>query len=280
MNYNNFKKELGQNFIRDEDVLDDFLAKIDPKEDEYIIEIGPGDGALTERLIPNSKKAISIEVDGELVGLLNIKFKDVELEEPISNKWKVTNQNVLALDISKTIKELIENNKEKNIKIKIVGSLPYNISKPIIQKFIEFEYDTITELNGSTPEIYFLIQKEVAEDYEAKAPKSSFLSNYLQVYAKAKYLMTIDKEMFEPEPKVDGGLLKITIGNELTKKMSLEEKQKLIKFIHAGFASPRKTLLNNFKNIDFDLNKLKELKLKELIRPAELSFKDWINLYK
>ena len=229
MNYTNFKKELGQNFLRDEDVLDEFLGVIDPKEDEYIIEIGPGDGALTERLIPNSKKVISVEVDGELVSLLNNKFKDVELEEPISNKWKVTNQNVLALDINKTITELIDStnkNEDKKkgskIKIKIVGSLPYNISKPIIQKFIEFDYASIPSLNGNKPEIYFLIQKEVAYDYAALAPKSSFLSNYLQVYAKAEYIMTIGKDMFEPEPKVDGGVLKISIGSKLTEKMTDE----------------------------------------------------------
>lgn len=270
MNYTNYKKELGQNFIRDEDILDLFVKKINPEKDDLIIEIGPGDGALTERLVERCKKMISIEVDGELVTLLQTKFME-------NLNLKVTNKNVLDLNIEETIKELTYGSNKYNIKI--VGSLPYNISKKIIQKFIEFDYETIPEIKDNKPEIYFLIQKEVAEDYTALSPKSSFISNYLQVYGSSEYILTIEKEMFEPEPKVDGGVIKITIGNKLTKDMALPEKQKLIKFIHAGFASPRKTLLNNLRNIYYDTDKFKALKLKDLIRPAEVEFKDWIKIY-
>jgi len=185
----NFKRYFGQNFLTSDEELIKFVSHIAPKENDLIIEIGPGEGVLTHFLAKSNAKVICIEIDKDLLPTLKSTFEKYPNVE-------IQNSDFLQLDL----KELLNETNIKDTKcLKIVGSLPYNISKKIIKKCLE-------EIVGMKYELVFLLQKEVAEDYAENPPRASFLSNYIKLFGKCTYCMTISKDFFYPVPKVDGGV--------------------------------------------------------------------------
>ncbi|QQR93858.1 ribosomal RNA small subunit methyltransferase A [bacterium] len=258
MNHN-FKKHFGQNFLQSEYYLHEILNVINPTNQELILEVGPGDGSLTEKLIDSEATIISIEIDRTLYTGLKEKFLSLNKK----NNWSLVEDDILNLEL---------NNFGAT---KLVGNLPYNISKKIISNF----------LNSNIETGVFLIQKEVAEDYSGKVPNSTSLANIVQSFGSCEYLLTVPKKHFFPAPKVDGGLIKIVKNTDL----NFENRDKLIKFIHAMFASPRKTIGNNLKNYLSSFNEnigrdeieriLSNLQIKLTSRPQEIEFKNFIAIF-
>lgn len=249
----NFKKQFGQNFLRNDVWAEKMTSYLDIQEDEMVIEIGPGQGALTEKLLETKAQVFSIEIDKELLPFLNTKFAD-------KPNFNLINSDIMELDI--------ESKGPKHYKV--CGSLPYNISKNIISKFL---------LAKNKPQkMVFIIQKEVAEDYSAKAPKSSFLSNFVQAYSDVTYKNTIPRTDFYPTPEVHGGIIAFE-----NIKEKLLDPEKLIRFIKLGFSQPRKKLSANITSLFLNKQKAEEaltsIGLKDNIRPSELSFLDWRNLH-
>lgn len=246
----NFKKSFGQNFLKYETDAKKFASYLN-KDIADVVEVGPGDGKLTKQILDLGFNLTSVEVDTDLYQTLENKFNP-------TGKFKLERNDIL---------EYRPDFKEYSL----IGSLPYNISKQIILKFLIEE--------NQPKEMILLIQKEVAHDYAAKVPNSTFLHNMVRIYGEVEYMSTIAKKNFFPEPKVDGGIIKIIIKNKKT-----EETENLAKFIRNGFMKPRKTLSNNLSSI-YNLdkteltNKLKELNIKELARPAEIEFENWKKLY-
>jgi 16S rRNA (adenine1518-N6/adenine1519-N6)-dimethyltransferase len=225
---------------------------LDLKPDEMVIEIGPGQGVLTEKLIATNAQIFSVEIDTELLPILSGKFSGFK-------NFNLINSDIMQLDI--------ESKGPKHYKV--CGSLPYNISKNIISKFL---------LTKNKPEdMVFIIQKEVAEDYSATSPKSSFLSNFAQAYSDVMYKDTIPRTDFYPTPEVNGGIIVFT-----NIKEKLSDPEKLIKFIKIGYSQPRKKLSANISSMFVNKQKAEEalisLGLKDTVRPSELTFDDWIKL--
>lgn len=262
-----FKKEYGQNFLVGKNFAFELVDALDIQPTDTVIEIGPGDGMVTNIILDLNPdiKLFCIEIDYDLLPNLIKRFSSKE-------NFKLIHRDILEINFEEFIQE-------HNISgdIKIIGSLPYNISKKIIDRFLTYS----TSLNGNTQitRMSFIIQEEVAKDYVAQPPKSTFLSNYVKFFGDARKLKSIPAHKFYPMPKVNGAILQFILNG----KIAPDTDQKR-KFIKAGFVSPRKTLYRNLRNLpQFNKSDLmtifKEIGISEKSRPAELSFDQWNRLY-
>ncbi len=250
------KKHLGQNFLKSGKALRDIVLAAKISEKDTVVEIGPGKGALTEKVLESAGKVIAIEKDTELLPLLEERF-----EEEIKNKKFILKEDdILTFDLSKLPK-----------KYKVVANIPFYITGAILEKFLE---------SKNQPECMALIvQKEVAERIVARDGKESILSMSVRVFGEPKFVGKIPARYFSPEPKVDSAILLIeNIKNTLKDK----DKDKFFKFVKVGFSQKRKTLLKNLSGIGIkreDLeSKFKELNLDLNIRAEKLNLTDWLSL--
>lgn len=257
----NFKKKFGQNFLRGTKFVDKLLEPLGLVEGDVVLEIGPGDGIVTKKILATGAKVICIEIDYDLIVKLIQRFGANE-------NFKIVHKDILDVDI---IEVLRENNVTE---IKIAGSLPYNISKKIIDKIFRFNLENADK---KVRVMSFIVQDEVAKDYVAKAPKASFLSNYAKIFSEVKKLESIPASAFIPKPKVNGGILLFKLRDKIP-----PYHKELSKLIRTGFSSPRKKVISNLGNV-FDKKRIqeifKELNLGENSRAADLEFEDWVAIY-
>ena len=257
-NKHKHKKEFGQNFLREQIYLDKIMENSMPKVDETVLEIGPGDGALTELMLEKSKEVICVEIDNDLEKLLTNKFKD-------KSNFKLIMKDILKVDFKDEIGK----------KVRVIANIPYYITSPIINKLIENrEY---------VDEIYIMVQKEVAERVTSKPGKSScsILTMAVKYFADSEYLFTIPKDAFEPAPKVDSAFMKI-----IPRKDNIYEKlvseELYFKYVKAGYASKRKNILNNFSALGYEKAYLKELlgsiNIDSNLRAEDLSIDDFVKI--
>lgn len=260
----NFKKEFGQNFLKNSKYAKKLVEYSNPELSDTVIEIGPGDGLVTSLLLEVYKKVFSIEVDYDLLPKLLKRFHGKE-------NFELVHEDILKINF-------LEFTKKYNITpekpVNIAGSLPYNISKKIIADFLKLKAQGILNIKTMT----FIVQEEVAKEYVAAVPKSSFLSNYLKIYGRSRKFETIPADQFFPTPKVNGAILYIQ-PDEIIRPEYIQ----IAKFIKEGFKNPRKTVSNNLKSIKEFNGKigevLSQLNIKSTARPAELTFEEWIKLY-
>lgn len=254
------KKQFGQNFLLNHEVAIRFVDTAEIKEDDTVIEIGPGGGMITQYLIGNVKKLIAVEVDKRFVTDLTNSY----IDKVKSAKFEIINEDILKIEPEKL--GLSNNN------YKVIGSLPYNISKNIIKKFLEAEIKPIS--------LTVIIQKEVAFDYSAEPPKATFLSNYAKIFSSVELGRVIPKNMFKPEPKVDGAIVKFDINYD----DDIEDKRHFSKFLKSAFLNRRKKLVNNLNSIykreKDEIRKFyKKLDLEENARASEVTFDQWKKIY-
>ena len=236
--YENLKKKFGQNFLIDKNILRK-ISDLIPKENLNIIEIGPGDGRLTEYIIKkNPKKLTLIEKDSDLMGTLNKMF----------SKYK--NVNILNLDFLKI--------EIKNRYQLIISNLPYNISSQIIAK--------ISLLNNPPDLLILMFQKEFAKRLTEK--KINSINSLVNCFYKINLKFEVSRNCFRPIPKVDSSVVLF-----IKKKDNLLERYEIDKFIEFKrnlFSHKRKTLKNLLRKFklssEYNLNlRVEELELKELI---------------
>ena len=257
------KKSLGQNFLKDEAVLDRIIKAANLSKEDVVVEIGPGRGSLTEKLAQVCGKVIAIEIDERLVEVLHTKF--------VGNE----NIEIIASDILKiNLPELIIEHGLDKTGYKVVANLPYYITSPIVRLLLETKYPPT--------EMVVMVQKEVAERIVAKKGAMSILAVSVQYYAKAEFLFTVFKESFEPMPKVDSAIIRVTRNVE-RETFSKEETKKFFRIVKSGFSAKRKTLINNLSNGLQLEKKLVEEKLVSLgfppnTRAQELGVEDWRKL--
>ncbi len=245
----NFKKKFGQNFLQHAMWVERLVEAADLNSEDIVIEIGPGDGVVTERIAQSCKELTSLEIDSELIPELTEKLA-------IYPNIKIVESDILQNDLSFL----------KDKKYKVVASLPYNISKKIINKFL---------LSDNPPvQMALLIQREVALDYVSHKPDAKFLGTAAQGYADIELTTTVPRNAFYPIPKVDGGILKFT-----NIKPKYKDLEKLLKFIKLGYSAPRKKLSGNLSNVGYDKtqieNLLLALHLSATARAQELDLNDW-----
>ena len=260
-------KGLGQNFIIDDEVIEDIVKGANVTKEDLVIEIGPGIGSLTKILLENAKKVICIELDRKMIKLLNDRFfmyKNLEL----------INQDILKIDLQKLIKE--EKSKSEIRNVKIVANLPYYITTPIIMKLVEENLDIES--------ITVMIQKEVAERLIAiPGTRNAGAITYTVYYnCESEKIREVDRTCFIPEPEVTSEVIKLKIREQ--KSVNVTNEKIMFNIIKSAYMQRRKTLLNSLTNVGFFKNKeqginiLKKLGLREDIRPENLSIEDFARL--
>jgi len=255
------KKSLGQNFLKSERALSKIIEAGDIKSGETVLEIGPGLGALTERLLATGARVLAIEKDDNLYESLKQKFS----QEITEGKLILIHDDILNFEAISY--------KLQAGSYKLIANIPYNLTGAIFKKFLETD---------SQPEkIVLLVQKEVAERIVAKDNKESILSISIKVYGAPKYIETVKAGSFAPSPKVDSAIIEIS---NISKDNFTEFTEKtFFEALKAGFQSKRKKLSSNLSNLypkERVLNAFKELKLDENVRAEDLNVKEWIEIVK
>lgn len=223
-----YKKSLGQNFLKDKNIIKKISDNINPNENDLIVEIGPGAGALTNELVKKNCDIICFEIDERL--------KEI-LEAINSDRINIVFKDFLKVNLS----EYVDTKKYNHIYF--VGNLPYYITTAIINKII----------SESDPyEIIIMVQKEVGERFSSKPNSKNYnsLSVFLQYNFDIKKIVNVPKQSFTPVPKVDSVVIKL----KKNKKYIVNDEEYFYKFVKDAFTQKRKNLRNNLKN--YDLNKL------------------------
>jgi len=214
------KKSLGQHFLHSKSYLNAVADAAHIKEGDAVVEIGPGEGALTEVLLERGARVTAIEKDSRLIPLLREKFKHFDI-----SKFQVTEGDALEFDIAKL---KIEN-------FKLIGNIPYYITGALFKKFLTSPHQPST--------LVFLIQKEVAERI-ARSKKESILSLSIKAYGTPKYIKTVPAGAFCPPPKVDSAILAV---ENISRKNFVDNahEAKFFELVKKGFSQKRKFLKNN-----------------------------------
>ncbi|MBT3518147.1 MAG: 16S rRNA (adenine(1518)-N(6)/adenine(1519)-N(6))-dimethyltransferase RsmA [Candidatus Marinimicrobia bacterium] len=246
-----FRKKWGQNFLADGNLLDRIARTIDPKETDSILEIGPGEGALTERIFPYVDEMAAIEIDPMLI-------------EYLQNRESLKGLHVVHGDI---LLQEIENIPIKN-PVRVIGNIPYNITSPIIFWLIEqLDY---------WGDAFIMMQKEVAERLSAKVGTKAYgrFTIVVGAYLNMEYCFTIPPDVFIPKPKVDSAIIRFT--KKEIPIVSDEKYGRFNKLVATAFSQRRKMLRNTLKGWDFP-DSLKE-KIDFTRRPESLTIEEFASM--
>lgn len=247
------KRSLGQNFLIDQDVIERILGAFDPTEHDIVLEIGPGRGALTERLIERSGRVYALEFDRDLAPLLRQKFAKHE-------NFSLIEGDALKLDFAGLERE--------GGKLRLIANLPYNISTAILQRLFSF------------PEIFedcvLMFQREVVERITAVPGTSArgYLTVLIEAHFQVEKLFDVPPTAFRPVPKVWSSVVRL-----LPNERSIPHEELFREVVGAGFAQKRKTILNNLKSKYPNSEQVLGLAGIDAKRRAEtLSLDEWIRL--
>ena len=238
------RKKWGQNFLRDPNTIGKILDCLNPDKGDIILEIGPGDGALTDCLSPLVKEIHAVEIDPLLVKLL---------EEKIYPNVKLYGEDILDWEMNRM-----------SGNIKIIGNLPYYISSPILFKLLE---------SNNWERMVLMFQKEVAQRIVSRLGNKSYgrLSVMCQVFCNVKIEFTVSKNVFHPKPEVDSAVTTFR-----PKEGSLPEITSFSKFVKQSFSQRRKKLENNLPSA-FNSGIIEKW---ADMRPEEISPIEFIQIYK
>lgn len=262
-----FKKNFGQNFLIDSNILENIIESAEITSDDCVLEIGPGIGSLTQFLAETAKKVICVEIDQHLIPILKETLKDY------------SNVEIIHGDILKTnIDEIILEKNDGN-PIKVVANLPYYITTPIIMDLLENhrKVDSIT----------VMIQKEVAERMQAGPKNKEYgaLSIAVQYYCNTAIDMIVPPSCFMPKPKVASAVITLHVLPE--PKILVPDEKLFFHIVKCAFGQRRKTLLNCLYNQGgFSFSKeeitsiLQDCNMDEKVRGEALSIEDFGNLCK
>lgn len=256
------KKKFGQNFLKDEKILNEIVDVSECDKDTLVIEVGPGLGSLTEVLCKKAGFVLAYEIDTELIPILkdNLKYYD---------NFEVINQDILNADINSDI-----NKYKKNFKnVYLVANLPYYITTPIILNTLS-KTDLITRY-------VMMMQKEVAERLTSKPKTKDYAAISIAILYRgiAKTRINVPRTAFIPAPNVDSAVVRLDLYEE--KKYFPQNEELFFDLVKLSFTQRRKTLVNNLSSKykkDFIYKMLNDNGYKESIRAEELSIDDFIKL--
>ena len=224
----NFQKKFGQNFLIDTHVLEKIIAAADVTKDDFVLEIGPGIGTMTQYLCEHARAVAAVEIDKNLIPILGDTLGAYDTVE-------IINQDILKVDIRKLADE-----KNGGRPIKVVANLPYYITTPIIMGLFESHVpiDSIT----------VMVQKEVADRMQVGPGTKDYgaLSLAVQYYAAPEIVAIVPPNCFMPRPKVGSAVIRLTRHKELP--VQVEDEKLMFRIIRASFNQRRKTLANGLKN--------------------------------
>ena len=232
-----FQKRFGQNFLIDTHVLDKIIAASEITKDDFVLEIGPGIGTMTQYLADAAREVIAVEIDDALIPILQDTLKE----------WD--NVSVIHGDILKTDINKIAEEKNQGKPIKVVANLPYYITTPIIMGLFESHVPVES--------ITVMVQKEVADRMQTGPGSKDYgaLSLAVQYYAKPEIVANVPPNCFMPRPKVGSAVIRLTRHKEMP--VQVDDEKLMFRLIRASFNQRRKTLSNSLKNSQ-ELNYSKE----------------------
>ncbi len=252
------KRSLGQHFLHSTAYLRAVADAGNVKAGDVVLEIGPGDGALTRELLARSAKVVAVEKDHRLIPLLAEKFAN----EITDGKLVLHEGDALEVDPATLGLE--------NHHFKLVANIPYYITGALFRKFLSGDMQPST--------LVFLVQKEVAERI-ARSKKESILSLSVKAYGMPKYVKTVPRGAFSPAPSVDSAILLISdISRE--KFNNSEHEQRFFELIHAGFAQKRKLLKRNIEGV-LGQNAAEKMALADIgekARSEDVPIEKWLTL--
>ena len=244
-------KRFGQNFLQDHNIIRKIISEIDPIENDLILEIGPGQGALTQYLVQSKAKLTAIEIDKRVIEDLQKRFSNLNLIQ----------QDFLDLELSHFASE--------SQKIRVVGNIPYNITSPILFKL--FDNNLIIR------DAVFMVQLEVAKRMTAKIGSKDYgiLSILLEYYGKTELAFKVSRNVFFPKPNVDSAIVHINFNN-LRNDTNFNLVFKSI--VKSSFGNRRKTLKNSLSNGIFADVNFSKCGIDLSLRAEQLNINDFIHL--
>ncbi|MBI2798591.1 ribosomal RNA small subunit methyltransferase A [Candidatus Saccharibacteria bacterium] len=249
------KKSFGQHWLFDQESLEKVVEAAELTKDDFVLEVGPGRGSLTELLARKAKAVIAVEADADLLPGLQAQFA-------LTSNVEIVEQDILKFDLSKLPPGY-----------KVVANIPYYLTSNLIRRLLEAP---------NSPSIMsLLIQEEVAERIVAKPGQMSILSVSVQYYATAHIVRAVSRELFQPVPNVDSAIIQIV---RRPKPAFTADTKKLFRLVKAGFGEKRKMLRNSLSGgLQLPTNEVESLleqaKLKPTARAQELSLDEWRRLY-
>ena len=246
-----FRKRWGQNFLADRNLLDKIVRTIDPKKSDSILEIGPGEGALTELIFPKVKEMVAIEIDPMLI-------------EHLKNRESLKGLNIVHGDV---LLQDIENLPVKNL-VRVIGNIPYNITSPIIFWLIE-------QLHF-WDDAFIMMQKEVAERLSAVVGTKAYgrFTVVVGAYLNMEYCFTIPPDVFIPKPKVDSAIIRFT--KKENPLISDEKYMRFNKLVSTAFSQRRKMLRNTLKGWEIHPDLQEQINFTR--RPETLTIEEFVSL--
>ncbi|MCX4028023.1 16S rRNA (adenine(1518)-N(6)/adenine(1519)-N(6))-dimethyltransferase RsmA [Endozoicomonas sp. SM1973] len=248
------RKRFGQNFLHDTGVIQRIIQAITPQQDQHLVEIGPGQGALTASLVASGSETHVIELDRDLVPGLLASFASY-------NNFHLHQGDALKFDF----KQLADPNQ----KIRVIGNLPYNISTPLLFHLFSFR-ELISDM-------HFMLQKEVVERLAAQPGEKAYgrLGIMAQYFCQIDYLFTVNPGAFKPAPKVDSAIVKLTPHRSI--EQPAEDIKQLEQVVKLAFSQRRKTIRNTLKSL-FAADELHQLAIDPTLRPEQITLSQFISL--
>lgn len=250
------RKRFGQNFLIDQNVIENIVHLIHPKPKDAMVEIGPGLGALTKPILEQIDHLDVIEIDRDLAQALTLH----SMQSGQAHKITVHQQDALTFDFAKLYHQQ---------KLRIVGNLPYNISTPLLFYLLNF--------GPIIQDMHFMLQQEVVDRMTAQPNTKAYgrLSIMIQAQCQTQSLLTVDSKAFHPAPKVRSKIIRLT--PHQTAPYPVSDFQTLANVTTEAFNQRRKIIHNALKHYLTDSDYTK-LNIKPTLRPEALTVQDFINI--
>jgi len=258
--FNPAKKALGQHFLKDSTILNKIIDAADLSETEHVLEIGPGKGALTKRLLQKSASVTAIELDKDLInGPLNDLFGDPNFHLIEGDAREVNIEEIFS----------------ESPHFKLVANLPYNAGTNILRKLL------FSKMSPTFTVV--MLQREVARNITADSGNLNILGVLFQTYYETHYHFNVQPRSFSPQPKVVSGV--ISLKRNCRSLLPHSSASNFFTFLTNGFAAPRKQLHNSLsQGLGISVDRVKEvcspLGLNTELRPAYIEVKEWVSLYR
>lgn len=255
MSSHKHKKQFGQNFLNNGRVIQQIVAAINPQTDQHLVEIGPGEAALTEPLLQAVKHLDIIEIDRDLIGPLTKRFGQLPA-------FHLHHADALSFDY-RTLQL------QPDERLRLVGNLPYNISSPLLFHLLEF--------NDLIVDMHFMLQKEVVERLTANPGCKAFgrLSVMIQYACQTEYLFTVGPENFTPAPKVDSAIVRLV--PYTTPPFQADNFTDFAALVKQAFSQKRKTLRNTLKSW-LNSEQIELCRIDPSLRAEALAVEDFVRL--
>ncbi|MFK7865788.1 MAG: 16S rRNA (adenine(1518)-N(6)/adenine(1519)-N(6))-dimethyltransferase RsmA [Pseudohongiellaceae bacterium] len=248
------RKRFGQNFLHDQAIIEKIIRSINPTPQDHLVEIGPGQGAITYPLSETGAKLDCIELDRDLAKFLKTNFK-------LSEQVIIHQQDILKFHLAQLSSEPHA--------LRVIGNLPYNISTPVLFHLLK-SHELIRDMT-------FMLQLEVVQRMSAGVGDKNYgrLGIMLQYYCQVEHLFNVPATAFKPQPKVSSAIVRLTPHKE--KPITVRDVKMLELVVRSAFNMRRKTLKNSLRGIMKDTG-VSELPVDLSLRPENLSLLDYVQI--